>query len=103
VAKANHEIDMRGRIVAPGFIDPHASGSLHPFRPRQGAPRCTGVVPGCDHHHSAPVADYVHPRELSRGVEQLLVNGRMTIADGRLTGTAGGRVRLHRPTPGTCP
>jgi N-acyl-D-aspartate/D-glutamate deacylase len=56
-----------------------------------------------DPENFAPVADYVHPRELSRGVEQLLVNGRMTIADGRLTGTAGGRVRLHRPTPGTCP
>ncbi|GAA3924572.1 N-acyl-D-amino-acid deacylase family protein [Luteimonas lutimaris] len=51
----------------------------------------------------APMADYVHPRELSRGVDHLLVNGQPAILDGKLTGTAAGRVRLHAPTPGTCP
>lgn len=56
-----------------------------------------------DPEHFAPMADYVHPRVLSRGVEYLLVNGRMAIADGELTGIAAGRVRLHPPTPGTCP
>lgn len=42
-------------------------------------------------------------RKLSRGVESLLVNGRLAIADGKLAGTATGRVRLHTPTPGACP
>ena len=56
-----------------------------------------------DPERFAPMADYVHPRELSRGVDYLLVNGRLAIADGKLTGTAAGRVRLHTPTPGTCP
>jgi N-acyl-D-amino-acid deacylase len=56
-----------------------------------------------DPQRYAPMADYVHPRELSRGVDYLLVNGAMAIADGKLTGVAGGRVRLHTPTPGTCP
>lgn len=51
----------------------------------------------------APMADYVHPRELSRGVEYLAVNGRLAIADGKLTGIAAARVRLRTPTPGTCP
>src|SRR5690606_13516495 len=39
----------------------------------------------------APAADYVHPRELSRGVDHLFVNGHATISDGNLTGTAAGR------------
>lgn len=56
-----------------------------------------------DPERYAPMADYVHPRELSRGVDYLLVNGAMAIADGELTGVAAGRVRFHAPTPGTCP
>lgn len=56
-----------------------------------------------DPERFAPMADYVHPRELSRDVECLLPNGRLAIADGKLTGIAPGRVRLHTPTPGTCP
>lgn len=56
-----------------------------------------------DPERYAPMADYVHPRELSRGVDHLLVNGRLAITDGALTGIAAGRVRLHAPTPGTCP
>lgn len=51
----------------------------------------------------APMADYVHRRELSRDVAYLRVKGRLAIADGKLTGIAAGRVRLHTPTPGTCP
>lgn len=51
----------------------------------------------------APKADYLNPRELSEGVEQLLVNGRLAIDAGKLTGEAAGRLLLHEPTPGSCP
>jgi len=51
----------------------------------------------------APKADYLHPRVLSEGVEELLVNGRAAIHAGKLTGDAAGRVLLRRPPPGTCP
>jgi hypothetical protein len=54
-----------------------------------------------DPERFAPMADYAHPRELSRGVEYLLVNGRLAIADGKLTGIAAGRSAstLPRPAP----
>jgi len=51
----------------------------------------------------APKADYVHPRVLSEGVEELWVNGRPAIHAGMLTGEAAGRVLLHAPPAGTCP
>lgn len=50
----------------------------------------------------APKADYVHPRELSVGVEELLVNGAFALDGGKLTGQAPGRVLLHTPPAGTC-
>jgi N-acyl-D-aspartate/D-glutamate deacylase len=50
----------------------------------------------------APKADYVHPRVLSEGVEQLWVNGRLAIGQGKITAEAGGRVLLHNPPPGSC-
>ncbi|MBN8713296.1 MAG: amidohydrolase family protein [Xanthomonadales bacterium] len=50
----------------------------------------------------APKADYVHPRVLSAGVVDLLVNGQPVIAGGKLTNAAPGRLLLHTPTPGTC-
>jgi N-acyl-D-amino-acid deacylase len=51
----------------------------------------------------APQADYLHPRELSAGVEELWINGRPAIHAGKLTGEAPGRVLLHSPPPGSCP
>jgi N-acyl-D-amino-acid deacylase len=51
----------------------------------------------------APRADYVHPRELSAGVEELWVNGRPAMHQGKLTGEAAGRVLLHRPPASVCP
>jgi len=51
----------------------------------------------------APKADYVHPRVLSVGVEELLVNGRLTLHAATLTGEAPGRMLLHMPTTGSCP
>lgn len=51
----------------------------------------------------APKADYMHPRVLSQGVEELWVNGRPAIYAGQLTDEAPGRVLLHVPTAGTCP
>jgi len=51
----------------------------------------------------APKADYVRPRELSTGVQTLLVNGAAAIADGKLTTAAAGRALKRTPPPGTCP
>jgi N-acyl-D-amino-acid deacylase len=51
----------------------------------------------------APKADYVRPRELTVGVQTLLVNGTPAVQDGKLTAVAAGRALKHTPTPGTCP
>jgi len=48
---------------------------------------------------SLPIADYVHPRERSRGVDHLPVNGQAAIADGKLTGVAAGRGHSTAPRP----
>lgn len=61
-----------------------------------------GDVVVFDPSRYAPRADYMHPRELSAGVEELLVNGHPAIHGGRVTGEAPGRVLLHTPTAGTC-
>jgi N-acyl-D-amino-acid deacylase len=50
----------------------------------------------------APKADYLHPRKLSEGVQELWVNGVATIHEGKLTGSAAGRVLLRKP-PANCP
>lgn len=47
-----------------------------------------------------PVATYERPRELATGVEALLVNGTLVIADGKLQNTSAGRVL--RKTRATC-
>lgn len=51
----------------------------------------------------APRADYVRPRELSVGVQTLLVNGAASVLDGKLTAVAAGRALKHTPPAGTCP
>jgi N-acyl-D-amino-acid deacylase len=51
----------------------------------------------------APAADYVHPKVLSQGVDELWVNGRPAIHRGKLTGQAAGRALLHNAPPGSCP
>jgi len=50
----------------------------------------------------APKADYVHPRELTVGVEQLLVNGTLVLDGGKATGARPGQVLLHTPPAGSC-
>jgi N-acyl-D-aspartate/D-glutamate deacylase len=50
----------------------------------------------------APRADYVHPRVLSDGVEELWVNGRPAIHQSKATGEAAGRVLLHEPPADAC-
>lgn len=62
---------------------------------------CFADVVASDPERFAPRAGYVHPRELSRGVEYLPVKGRLAIADGKLTGIAAGRAvsTLPRPAP----
>jgi N-acyl-D-amino-acid deacylase len=37
-------------------------------------------------------ADYASPHQLSEGIDQVIVNGVLTLTDGRLTGQRGGRV-----------
>jgi N-acyl-D-amino-acid deacylase len=51
----------------------------------------------------APKADYLHPKVLSEGVEELWVNGRSAIHAGKMTGQPAGRVLLHTPPDGSCP
>jgi N-acyl-D-aspartate/D-glutamate deacylase len=50
-----------------------------------------------------PKADYLHPKILSEGVDELWVNGRSAIHDGKMTGQPAGRVLLHTPPAGSCP
>ena len=50
----------------------------------------------------APRADYTHPHELSAGVEALVVNGRLVLDGGKLTGLRPGRVLLHTAPADTC-
>jgi N-acyl-D-aspartate/D-glutamate deacylase len=55
-----------------------------------------------DLNRYAPKADYVHPKEVSEGVDQLFVNGKAVIKDGKATGDLPGRTLLHKPPAGTC-
>ena len=50
-----------------------------------------------------PRADYVHPRVLSEGVDELWINGRSVIHGGALTGDAPGRVLLRERPASLCP
>jgi N-acyl-D-aspartate/D-glutamate deacylase len=50
----------------------------------------------------APRADYIRPDRPSVGVDALLVNGRLVLANGAATGIAAGRALL-RPRPAGCP
>jgi N-acyl-D-aspartate/D-glutamate deacylase len=50
----------------------------------------------------SPGADYVHPRVLAAGVDELWVNGRSVIHTGALTGEAPGRVLRHVPPAALC-
>lgn len=45
-----------------------------------------------DEERFAPKADYLHPEELSEGVEWLLINGRVVISQQQLTNTLAGQV-----------
>lgn len=54
-----------------------------------------------DPEHFAPRATYVKPRELSVGVKQLFVNGRLALEASRTTGVAAGRALL-RAAPAAC-
>lgn len=47
-------------------------------------------------------ADYVKAKELSEGVEQVFINGKAAMLDGKPTDVLAGQVLLHTPTPGTC-
>jgi N-acyl-D-aspartate/D-glutamate deacylase len=51
----------------------------------------------------APKADYVHWNLPATGVQSLLVNGKLAVDKGSMTGVLSGRPLPHTPTPGTCP
>jgi N-acyl-D-aspartate/D-glutamate deacylase len=51
----------------------------------------------------APRATYEQPTLTAVGVRLVIVNGRVAVEDGRVTGVAAGRALPHRPTPGSCP
>lgn len=46
-------------------------------------------------------ATYTHPHRLSTGMRWVLVNGQVAVADGRWTGTRGGRLLLASQAPAT--
>jgi N-acyl-D-amino-acid deacylase len=48
-------------------------------------------------------ADYIHFDIPSEGVDELFVNGTLTVLDSQPTGALAGRTVLHVPTPGLCP
>jgi len=48
-------------------------------------------------------ATYEAPTETAEGVRAVVVNGRLAVKDGALTGTAAGRALPRRPAPGSCP
>ncbi|MDT9600488.1 N-acyl-D-amino-acid deacylase family protein [Sphingosinicella rhizophila] len=73
-------LDRRGRLRAGHFAD------ILVFDPDSYRPR----------------ADYVHPAVLSEGVDTLLVNGAVTVSDGKPTGIAAGRGLKQVPPAGTC-
>jgi len=47
-------------------------------------------------------ATYEQPTLFAAGVRTVLVNGRIAVDQGRLTGVAAGRALPHAPSPGTC-
>lgn len=51
----------------------------------------------------AAEATYAEPERYARGVRMVLVNGRIAVEDGRLTGVAAGRALPRTPPPGACP
>lgn len=50
----------------------------------------------------AAMATYEAPTELARGMRTVIVNGKLAVDGGAVTGNAGGRALPHKPTPGSC-
>ncbi len=55
-----------------------------------------------DPHTYAARATYAQPELTAAGVRLVTVNGRIAVADGRVTGSAAGKALAHRPPPGSC-
>lgn len=55
-----------------------------------------------DPKNYASRATYEQPTLLAAGVRNVIVNGRVAVDDGKVTGEAAGRALHHKPTPGTC-
>jgi N-acyl-D-aspartate/D-glutamate deacylase len=50
----------------------------------------------------AAQASYEQPTLPATGVRTVVVNGKLAVDNGKLTGAAAGRALPHTPTPGTC-
>ena len=74
------------RLAGRGRLAPGAFADVVIFDPKSYAARAT----------------YEQPTLLASGVRTVLVNGVVAVANGALTGKAGGRALPHAPTPGTC-
>jgi N-acyl-D-aspartate/D-glutamate deacylase len=55
-----------------------------------------------DPEHYGERATYEEPTLPAEGVRSVVVNGKLAVDGGRLTGQAAGRALRHRPTPGSC-
>ncbi|MGA9583385.1 MAG: amidohydrolase family protein [Allosphingosinicella sp.] len=80
LAAQTFRLDGRGRLESGAFAD------VVVFDPRRYSARAT----------------YAKPTLLAAGVRTVLVNGRLAVDDGALTGRAAGRALPRRPPAGTC-
>lgn len=74
-------------IADRGHLRPGAFADVVVFDPQTYAARAT----------------YETPDLPAVGVRAVLVNGRIAVEDGKLTGEAAGRALPHTPPPGACP
>lgn len=74
-------------LAGRGHLKPGAFADVVVFDPKTYAARAT----------------YEQPTLLAQGVRTVLVNGKVAVDQGSLTGVAAGRALPHTPTPGTCP
>ena len=74
-------------IEGRGRLQPGAYADIVVFDPESFAARAT----------------YEEPTRLAVGVRTVVVNGRLAVDEGELTGTAAGRGLAHAPPAGTCP
>ena len=73
-------------LAGRGHLKPGAFADVVVFDPKTYAARAT----------------YEQPTLFAHGVQTVVVNGKIAVDQGKLTGVAAGRALPHTPTPGTC-